>query len=67
MGNHTLEALDLGIGELERVAASIITVGLEFGPGSDVDDVLLQIIKLIVRFTVLRHGQIITNGLGDNV
>ena len=67
MGNHALQAFDLGVGEFERIAAGIVTVGLELSFGFNIDDVFLQIIELGIRFAVLRHGQVIPDSLGYNV
>ena len=67
VGNHALQALDLRIGQRERIAVGIITVGFELSFGFNIDDVFLQVIKLIVGFAVLCHGQIIADRLGNDV
>jgi hypothetical protein len=65
--HHTLQAFDLSVGELERIAGGIIAVGFDLSPGFDIDDVLLQIIELGIGFAVIRRGQVIADGLSHDV
>ncbi len=67
MLDHALKAFYLSIGEHQCVADGIIAIGLDLSLGFHIDDVLLQIIELGIRFAVIRHGLIIAHSLGHDV
>ena len=62
-----LQSLNLGIGQGQRIAGCIITVGFNLSFGFNIDDILLQVIKLGIAFAVICHCQVISDSLGHKV